>query len=175
MDRRPQKEWGIIVFSVLFKLFKQASHYLEDNSDISLNVQSVYLLHLFSNFQIICSRGKVRYTFYLFGGKTEEMKCPSESTNGLKVFISSLVGWHSTLALLPLSLLRLVRFNFCLLFSGPRVASERGFLCFPKNLSFISKQGRTSGSLWKMLLFVFGSLEGDDGFENTLTIVVMFT
>ena len=71
MDRRPQKEWGIIVFSVLFKLFKQASHYLKDNSDISLNVQAVYLLHLFSNFQIICSRRKVRYTFYLFGGKTE--------------------------------------------------------------------------------------------------------
>ena len=71
MDRRPQKEWGIIVFSVLFKLFKQASHYLEDNSDISLNVQAVYLLHLFSNFQIICSSRKVRYNFYLFGGKTE--------------------------------------------------------------------------------------------------------
>ena len=38
------------------------------SSDILLNLQAVYLQHLFSNFQIICSRRKIIYTFYLFGG-----------------------------------------------------------------------------------------------------------
>ena len=48
------------------------------------------------------------------------------------------------------------------------LASERGFLCLSKNLNFISKQGRTSDSLWKTLSIVFGSSKGENCFENTL-------
>ena len=33
----------VLVFTFVFKLFKQASHYLKDNSDISLNLQAVFL------------------------------------------------------------------------------------------------------------------------------------
>ena len=33
----------VLVFTFVFKLFKQASHYLKGNSDISLNLQAVFL------------------------------------------------------------------------------------------------------------------------------------
>ena len=85
--------------------------------------------------------------------------------------------WQQTLARLPLSLLRLVWLNFCLPFSAP---CSQGFFAFslsrakevfhasfsPENLWFSSKLGRTSGSLWKTRLFIFGSWKGDNGFEN---------
>ena len=39
------------------------------------------------------------------------------------------------------------------------------YLCLSKKLYFSSNQGRT-GSLWRTLLFVFGSSKGDNGFET---------
>ena len=61
-----------VCFYICFQTFLNKLHtILRDNSGISLNLQAVYLKHLFSNFQIICSRRKIIYTFHLFGGKTE--------------------------------------------------------------------------------------------------------
>ena len=55
-------------------------------------INKPFIFNIF-NFQIICSRTKIIYIFYLFGGKLREMKCPSKSTESLtlqlKVFISS--------------------------------------------------------------------------------------
>ena len=94
----------VVIFIFFFKLFKQASHYLKDNSE-SLNLQAVYLKHLFSNLQIICSGRKIIYTFNnLVCGTTQRNEVSKRSN----VFISSFVYDNLTLALLLLSLLRLI-------------------------------------------------------------------
>ena len=59
------------------------------------------------------------------------MKCPSESTESVTSWFLFLYIWQSTLALLPLSLLRFVRLNFWAVFTELSrflvVAGERGF------------------------------------------------
>ena len=88
------------------------------------------------------------------------MKCPSESTDSLtsrlKVFISSSVYMTidpgtSSVAAYSSYLVELSLAIFWALFAGFSrflvFASERGFLCLSKNLWFISKQDRASGSL----------------------------
>ena len=76
---------------------------------------------------------KIICTFYLFGGKLKEMKCPSKSTESLtswvKVFISSFAYMtvDSSTSSVVAQLLRLVWLNFCLPFSGP---CSQDFLAF---------------------------------------------
>ena len=80
--------------------------------------------------------------------------------------------WHfrSSGVASPFCLFELCLAIFWAVFTGVPcflvVTSERGFLCLSKNLQFSSKQGRTSGSLYKTLLFVFNSSKGYNGFEN---------
>ena len=79
----------MLVFTFVFKLFKQVSHYLRDNNGISLNLQAVYFKHLFFklNFQIICSRGKIAPLISLVA-KLKEMKCPSVSHRNWRLNIA---------------------------------------------------------------------------------------
>ena len=74
-----------------FSNFLNKPHYLKDNSGISLNLQAFYRKHLFPNFQIICSRRKIIYTFTTLVAKLKEMKCPSESTKSLTSLLKVLI------------------------------------------------------------------------------------
>ena len=83
----------VLVFTFVFKLFIQASHYIKDNSWISLSLQAVKIF-----FQISKSfawEGKQFTPFTSLVAKLKEIKCPSQSTESLKsrwkVFISSSV------------------------------------------------------------------------------------
>ena len=66
----------LCLFLDLFSNLSNTPHtFLRINSSILLNLQAVYLQHLFSNFQIICLRRKKIYTFYyLFGGLENILK-----------------------------------------------------------------------------------------------------
>ena len=112
----------VLISIFFFKLFKQASHYLKDNSE-SLNLQAVYLKHLFSNCQIICPGGKIIYTFNnLVCGTTERNEVSKRKHWELNIAIKCIYFffciWQSTPALLLLSLLRLVWLNFACHFPG---------------------------------------------------------
>ena len=65
----------VLVFTFIFKLFIQL-HTILRIIDVFHWVYKPFIFKIFflSNFQIICSRRKKIYTFYLFGGKTERNK-----------------------------------------------------------------------------------------------------
>ena len=111
--------------------------------------------------------------------KQKEIKCPSESTESLtsrwKVFIFSSVyriidpGTSSVVAS-SCCLVELLLAIFWAVFTGFScfldVAGERGFYAFLNNCGSFQNGEKPFGSLWKTLLFVFGSSKGDNGFEN---------
>ena len=158
------------------KKFYRKIHYLTREFRVKLHAKTdtALIAYRFSR-KIIC-------TFYLFGGKLKEMKCPSKSTESLtsrvKEFMSSFVymtvdtGTSSVVA----QLLRLVWLNFCLPFSGP---CSQDFLAFSlsraKEVFYASSRicslFQNGENFWlalKNALLVFGSSKGDNGFENTL-------
>ena len=77
--------YHVLVFTFVFKVFKQASHRLKDNSGISLNLQAVYpsKIFFFSKFQIICSRRK--YNLHLLPFWWQNWKKWSVQVKALKV------------------------------------------------------------------------------------------
>ena len=95
----------------------------------------------------------------------------------LKVFISSSVYVTIDAALPPLSLLRFVWLNFGLPFSGP---CSQDFLVFSlsrakevfcassRTCSSVQNKEEHPAHYKKMLLFVFNSSKGDNGFQNIL-------
>ena len=105
--------------------------------------------------------------------KLKEMKCPSESseslTSRLKVFISSSESMTidpvtSSVVASSSCLIELLLTILWAAFSFPR--GKEVFYASPIICS--SFQNREEpGSLWKTLLFVFGSSCGDNGFEIT--------
>ena len=95
----------VLIFIFFFKLFKQASHYLKDNSE-SLNLQAVYLKHLFSNLQIICSGRKIIYTF-------NNLVCGTTQRNE----VSKRKHWKLNIAI------KCIYFFFCIWQSDPGTSS----------------------------------------------------
>ena len=95
----------VVIFIFFFKLFKQASHYLKDNSE-SLNLQAVYLKHLFSNLQIICSGRKIIYTF-------NNLVCGTTQRNE----VSKRKHWKLNIAI------KCIYFFFCIWQSDPGTSS----------------------------------------------------
>ena len=79
----------------------------------------------FFKFQIICSRRKIIYTFYLFGGKTERNE------------VSKWKHWKLSIAIkgIYLTLLGLVWLNFCLLFYEPFIQDFK-LSCYRKRKRF---------------------------------------
>ena len=65
--------YHVLVFTFVFKVFKQASHRLKDNSGFHWIYRP--FIHLksffFQNFKSFAREENIIYTFYLFGGKTE--------------------------------------------------------------------------------------------------------
>ena len=115
-----QSSTTVFVPCACFYICFQASHYLKDNSGISLNLHAVYLKHLFSNFQIICSRRKIIYTFYLFGGKTERNNVCQRKHWKFNIAIKGIYFFIFVYDNRP-------RHFFCLPFSGP---CSQDFLAF---------------------------------------------
>ena len=122
-----------------------------------------------SNFQIICSRRKKIYTFYLFGGKTERNKVSEQKHWKFKMAMKGIYFFfcvydNPTVALLPLSLLSLVWLNFSLPFSWP---CSQDFLAFMPLQEFVV-YFETGKNLWLTFkngfFFVFGSSKVDNGF-----------
>ena len=120
----------VLVFTFVFKLFIQASHYIKDNRCISLSLQAVYLKNIFFKIKFpnhLLEKGKKFTPFTSLVAKLKEIKCPSKSTESLKsrwkVFISFSVYMTIDLGTSSAVASCLVWLNFFL-----------PFLCLSKNL-----------------------------------------
>ena len=123
----------MLVFTFVFKLFKQTSHYLKGNIGISLNLQAVYLKNLFSNFEIICSRRKIIYTFYIFGGKTKRNEVTKRKHWKFNIAIQGIYFFFCIYDNRPWHVFRCRSFVlFGWIFSGPR---SQDFLAFSLSLA----------------------------------------
>ena len=131
-------------FYICFQTF---SHYLKDNRGTSLNLQAVYLKHLFSNCQIICPGGKIIYTFNnLVCGTTERNEVSKRKHWELNIAIKCIyfffcIGQSTRhffccrfFVLFDWTLLTIFRAVFIGFSRFLVVASGRGFLCVLKNL-----------------------------------------
>ena len=72
----------VLVFTFVFKLFIQASHYIKDNRCISLSLQAVKIFFQIS--KSFAREGKQFTPFTSLVAKLKEIKCPSQSTESLK-------------------------------------------------------------------------------------------
>ena len=163
----------VLVFTFVFNLLNKL-HTISRIIDVFHWVYKPSILIIFVQiFQIICSRRKIIYTFYLFWWQNWKKWGSSKSTESLtsrlKIFIFSSVymtidpGTSSAVASC------LVWLNFCLPFSG---LFSQDFLAFMPLQEFVV-HFETGKNLWltfKTLFFVFGSSIGDNGFEILLKL-----
>ena len=122
----------------------------------------------FSKYHDCKRRTEVLILFFVF----------SEDMSSLKVFISSSVyvtldPGPSSVVASPSCLVELLLAIFCALFAGvffffafSLSRTKEVFYASSRTCSLAQSKEEPSGSLWKTLLFVFGSWKGDNGFEN---------
>ena len=130
----------VLVFTFIFKLFIQL-HTILRIIEVFHWVYKPFIFKIFflSNFQIICSRRKKIYTFYLFGGKTERNKVSKQKHWKFKIAMKGIYfffcvydnrPWHflrcrflSCLVELFLAIFWAVFTGFSRFYASPRICS----------------------------------------------------
>ena len=103
--------FSLCLFLHLFSSFLYKLHTILRIIDVFHWVYKPFIFKIFfSNFQIICSRRKTIYTFYLFGGKTERNKVSKPKHWKFKIAMKGIYFFWS-----HLSRLALCAEEFCLL------------------------------------------------------------